>query len=503
MPEKSWNSLSIGPADLDKIDESLDEIQFVEVRLDLDYSALNIEKAEKIIPSIRKRGIEVIAACRREKDRGGFKGSEDERLELLKNAVRHGATVIDLEAGTKAEFLLDYENQNCRKILSYHNFKTIPDNIENILNEMITKRAWLYKIVCGINSYKDNNKMLDLNRFFSSRGCISSCFGAGAKCHYSRAFLGSRDGKMNYYGLSGKVTAPGQFTTDDRKLYHLKSIDRETKCFGVIGNPIFHSLSPVIHNTLFDIFNINAVFLPFYVDEIKDFLEFAADNRIEGIAITYPWKHDHFYTHFADIDESAHRFTSGNTISVVNGKYIFADTDYEGFEHFFKKKINARKGRVSIIGTGNTSRKIAACLKNIGLEVTMISRKAVERRIAIDAAYEVEDFSSLRSRDYNILINTSPSDVYSKEDWKEILPSEISPDKIIIDVNYGECAGRFLNSEVFKKNIKYDGLEMLLSQAIIQFRIWTGITVDENSLRIVYNYLKMDERIKWHEGKKS
>lgn len=487
------NCLSVGLDDIDKLEAYLNRIQFVEIRLDLGLSTKNLERAKKIITHLRERGLEVIATCRRVEDRGGFTGSKDERLALLKWAIEHGATMLDLEVGSEAESLLHCKNPEIEKILSYHNFECTPADIESIAESMVSRGAWLYKIVCKVNHYYENIRLLDLNRYFSSRGQNSTCFGLGEKCHYSRAFLTACTGKMNFYGIPGKTTAPGQFSTNDRELFRLDSVNDLTECYGVIGKPVSHSLSPLIHNALFEIYSLNAVFLPFYVDDIEEFMEFTRRNGINGLAVTYPWKDKRFYKHIATFEESAKKFSSGNTLFMENEVLTLADTDYAGFAGFFEEKIHCQPGRAIVIGTGNTGLKIAAYLKGRGWMLTLISRRPKEKRKTLGFQYMIENYSCLASAECELLINATPTGALSGDDWKKILPKKSPADMIVIDINYRQNAGPFLSSEVFKKNRRFDGRDMLVEQALIQFQIWTGIAVESDCRLLLQKKVEKSE----------
>jgi 3-dehydroquinate dehydratase/shikimate dehydrogenase len=491
MLKESRDCLTVRLDDIEKLGGHLNRIQFVEIRLDLGFSTKNLEKAKKIITLLRERGLEVIATCRRAEDKGDFTGSETERLALLKWAVEHGATIMDLEFNSEAESLLKYKNQECRKILSYHNFKRIPDDIESIAEKMVSKRAWLCKIVCNVTRYNDNTRLLDLNRYFSSLDQDSTCFGLGEKCVYSRVFLITCDGKMNFYGLPKKMTAPGQLTISDRELYRMDSIDKQTECFGIIGNPVSHSLSPSIHNTLFGIYGLNSVFLPFPVDDIEEFMEFARHNGINGLAVTYPWKDERFFLNMARIEENAKKFSSGNTLFAKNGEFVMTDTDYNGFAEFFENRIQRKSGSAVIIGTGNTGEKIAHYLREKGWIITLISRKPEDRRKALGAQYMVEDYSLLASVECDLLINTTPLGALSGDDWRNLFIKKTQTDMIVMDINYGQNTGPFLSCGMFNNNIKFDGMEMLVNQAIMQFQMWTGINVEAKSRRLLYQKLNL------------
>jgi shikimate dehydrogenase len=287
------------------------------------------------------------------------------------------------------------------------------------------------------------------------------------------------------------MTAPGQLTVSDRELYRMDSIDKQTECFGIIGNPVSHSLSPLIHNTLFGIYGLNAVFLPFPVDDIEEFMEFARHNGINGLAVTYPWKNESYYLHMARIEDSVKNFSSGNTLFAKNGEFVMTDTDYMGFAEFFENKIQRKSGSAVIIGTGNTGKKIAHYLKEKGWIITLISRKPEDRRKTLGAQYMIEDYSLLTSVECDLLINTTPLGALSGYDWRNLFIKKTRADMIVMDINYGQNADPFLNCGMFDNNIKFDGMDILVNQAIMQFQMWTGINVEKKSRRLLYQKLNL------------
>lgn len=472
---KVINCISIRLDDIESLIGCTASFPAVEIRLDLGLSQAYLAKLPAVIKHFRRNEIDLIATCRRKTDGGEFGGLETERISLLQSVIDMGAAVVDLEFATEAERLFNYAQGKCRIILSYHNVERIPDDLMMRAENISEKKAWLYKIVCNLRTYNENLQMLRLNGFFSERGLRASCFGMGRKSLYSRAFISSYGGSMSYYGKAGGLTAQGQFSSDDFSNYRLGNIDSNTACYGIVGNPISHSLSPYVHNRLFEKFGINAVFLPFEVDDLKEFFEFAEKAGIAGLAVTYPYKNIELYQDKIEIDEKALSYKSGNTIFRRKGKYYLTDTDYEGFARFFTKKILLSKGRAVIIGTGNTARKIYSFLNKEKWQVALVSRRPGIKHTAGDSSYETVDLFRAVSSQPDILINTAPTGAYSHDDWQRLLgDAKISPNTIIIDVNYGRNAEAFLNCGCFEKNKKYDGKGMFIEQAALQFGIWAG-----------------------------
>lgn len=488
---KIMNCLSCGLEDLDCREINNDNIQIVEIRLDLGYSEEKIRQVKPFITKLRNRGIEVVATCRRKDNGGGFEASEEDRINLLKSVIDMGATAVDLEFGSKAQTLMEYAQKKCKVILSYHSFHDFPDNINAIVEKMSDQPAWIYKVACHIDRYFQNLRILELNKYFNDRGLMSTCFGMGEKSYYSRAFLSTYGGKVLFFGLKDKKTAPGQFCIDDIDNYRLNSINENTSCYGIIGNPVSHSYSPFIHNKLFEIYIIDSVFLPFYVDNLPDFMDFAEMAHINGLAVTYPCKSSKLHIERCKIDDSVMRFDSGNTIYKRNDEYFLTDTDYKGFSSFFQTNIECKEGGAVILGTGNTAVKIADYLEGIGLKVVMISRESQNREKTIGNRFEICGYDKLHSLNFKLLINTVPGGSVTTKEWEELFAGvDIRKDSVIIDVNYGSNALSFLSCSVFSLNNKFDGLLMLIEQAALQFKIWTDIQIDLDVKKIVTNHIE-------------
>jgi shikimate 5-dehydrogenase len=149
-----------------------------------------------------------------------------------------------------------------------------------------------------------------------------------------------------------------------------------------------------------------------------------------------------------------------------------------------------KKGVAVIIGTGSTACKMAAFLNSKEWKVIMISRNPEDRRIYIDKSTEITGYNRLPFLAFDVLINATPTGSFSDEDWKKMLSGmDVHPDSVIIDINYSQNALTFLNSSNFDRNNKYDGLEMLIEQAVLQFQIWTDIIVETNVKRQIKKHL--------------
>jgi shikimate 5-dehydrogenase len=105
----------------------------------------------------------------------------------------------------------------------------------------------------------------------------------------------------------------------------------------------------------------------------------------------------------------------------------------------------------------------------------------------------IENYSWLASAECDLLINATPAGAFSGDDWKKIFLKKTPADMIVMDINYRQNADPFLNSEAFEKNRRFDGRDMLLEQALIQFLIWTGIDVESESRRSLQKKVEKSE----------
>ena len=149
-------------------------------------------------------------------------------------------------------------------------------------------------------------------------------------------------------------------------LYRADRITRRTRVYGVIGNPIGHSLSPQLQNAGFRARGIDAVYLPFLVRDLKDFCNSIAALRMKGFSVTLPHK-EAILRYLDDCDELAASIGAVNTVSVrANGKLFGYNTDYVGVLRALERRMPLRGSRVLIFGAGGVARAVAFALSRAG-----------------------------------------------------------------------------------------------------------------------------------------
>src|SRR5262249_45867562 len=154
--------------------------------------------------------------------------------------------------------------KDVKRIVSYHNVREVPTNLEEVHARMCKQDADVVKIAVRANSALDNLRVLKLLKN-PPRPTVAFCMG---EVGLPSRLLAARLGGPFTYGAFNKERgiAPGLPSFHELKnVYHYEKIDADTKVFGVVGDPVAHSLSPLIHNRVFRALGVNAVYLPFRV----------------------------------------------------------------------------------------------------------------------------------------------------------------------------------------------------------------------------------------------
>src|SRR5262249_39696276 len=142
------------------------------------------------------------------------------------------------------------------------------------------------KIAAAARTIGDSVRLLQLVR--RSKNCIASPMG---EVGMPGRILALREGSLLTYAPVAQATAPGQVSLHDLKyLYRAHQLDRRTQVYGVIATPVAHSLSPLLHNSAFAARRLNAVYLPFLVHDLRDFLKAVPEFGMRGFSVTIPHK---------------------------------------------------------------------------------------------------------------------------------------------------------------------------------------------------------------------
>lgn len=272
------------------------------------------------------------------------------------------------------------------------------------------------------------------------------------------------------------------------------NINADTKLYCLIGNPISKSLSPLIHNSIFEYVSINAKYLAFNVNNSYDLEKAVAGIKalgISGFNVTIPYKIE-IMKYLDEIDEKAQILGAVNTVANINGKLIGYNTDGDGFIKSLKERgIDIRGKKAVIIGAGGAAHSIAVSLVYEGIkELIIINRsqrnaeslQEVVKKInlSVNVSCHKLDQVSMISKDIDLLINTTPVGMYPNIEDMPISPDLFTPKTVFYDIIYKPENTKLI---LEAKKLGYrtiNGLDMLINQAIYSQKIWNNELFNEN-----------------------
>ena len=446
------------------------------IELRIDYIT-ELQDAETCIEkSLNSKTKPVIITNRPKREGGKFSGSEQDRLRLLQKAIELGADYVDVEYDSSNHIT---KRNSSKIIISYHNFKETPHNLNKIYNDICQRKPDIVKIVTYANDITDNIRIFDLLNT-ANMPTISFCMGELGQI--SRILTGKFGGLLTFASLErGKESAPGQLTVDElSKIYHFKSINERTKLYGIIGNPVSHSMSPVIHNASFREKGLNNVYVPLKISNIGAFIKECGKMDFRGFSVTIPHK-ESILPFLDEIDHIAGKIGAINTIVKQNGRLTGYNTDcmaaVMGLEQSLKETddtLNNKK--VSIIGAGGAARAIAFGLKEKGCDIIIYNR-TLERaeKLSNDVKCRFEGFEKIHKLDSDILINTTSIGMFPDVDRTPVPQTVLKAGMIVFDAVYNPIETRLLQDAKKRGCRTVNGLTMFIQQAAEQFRLWTNI----------------------------
>jgi len=263
-------------------------------------------------------------------------------------------------------------------------------------------------------------------------------------------------------------------------------IDAETQLYGVIGNPVRHSLSPIIHNGAFQRMGWNAAYLAFEVKDLAEAVSGIKGLGIRGVSVTIPFKTQ--IIRFLDqLDDMAGKIQAVNTIHNDGGKLIGYNTDWWGALRALEGKVDLKGKRVFLLGAGGAARAIAFGLKERGCQVFVFNRTPEKSKsLADELGFIYLPLSALHGvagMDAHVVINATSVGMAPK-DAESIFPKEwLRPGMVVMDIVYKPLRTKLLREAEECGCQTIDGLEMLARQGAAQIEIWTGKKPDIEEIK--------------------
>jgi 3-dehydroquinate dehydratase / shikimate dehydrogenase len=428
----------------------------VELRLD-SVSDLN---AESVNAALDGRRLPVIATCRASWEGGMFAGSEEERRAILQAALDRGAEYVDIEWRAGFTDLLR-STGGARVVISSHDFKGVPSDLESQVSAMRATGAEIVKVAVMAERLCDN---LPLRRLTRDGSTIAIAMGSsGIPSRVLAAHFGS------CWTYAGNGVAPGQVAMG-RMLDELRfrDISASTAVYGIVGTMTAESKSPGIHNPWFRAAGIDAVFVPLPTPDFADFLAFADALPVAGAGVTIPFKLDALQA-AVRTDDYARRVGATNTLKRCADGWEATNTDVAGFLGPLADR-DLGGARVSVLGAGGAARAVIVALNSVGAIPTICARRLEQAREVAGLGAAIGEWPP-RPQSWDILVNCTPLGGMSNPDASP-LPGGPFDGRLVYDLNYKPPETRLLKEARAAGCATLNGWPMLQAQARLQFDWW-------------------------------
>src|SRR6266853_33518 len=448
--------------------------RFFEFRLDY------LPKPQQGIAAIRKflsrhGDCTILATCRRHQNMGRFNGSIEEQIEVLEAAIAAGAKAVDVEiesaevCGHRIEVL----RSHAYVMLSYHNYGGTPAT-DPIMRRLQRVPADGYKIVTTAKKPSDNCKVLELARAYPKTHTVLLAMG---ETGFPTRVLSTGFGGLYTYAAPNAAngTAAGQVSARQlRNLYRVEKISRDAKIYGVIADPVRHSISPMVHNRAFQARRIDAVYLPILVHpvQLKDFFQLADKLPLSGFSVTIPHKQK-IIRYLDHVDPLARRIGAVNTVWRKSGKWRGTNTDADGVTAPLAKRLRLAKASALVVGNGGAARGAAYALAEAGTKLAITGRNMDRVRVLARATgAELLTREQAEARMFDALIHATPLGMVPHID--QCFFTGRIPAGLVFDMVYNPLETLLVAKAKSQGAETICGLEMFIEQAVRQFEIFSG-----------------------------
>jgi 3-dehydroquinate dehydratase/shikimate dehydrogenase len=339
---------------------------------------------------------------------------------------------------------------------------------------MIAIPADFYKIVGTATTLHDNVVMMKfLEKESDKHSLVGMCMGEQGVI--SR-ILGVRAGSVFTFAAvsAEEKTAPGQITAQElHDIYRIDQVDTATRVYGVVGDPIAHSLSPAMMNAAFRRENVNAVYLALHAKALKDLLSCVREIPIHGLSITMPYK-EAIVPHLDNTDAHTSKIGACNTVvRAQDGKLYGFNTDAAAVVRSLEQRVTLEEAKILVLGAGGAARAAVFGLKERGSEVYILNRSAVPaQKLARQAKARTLKRADLKKHAFDVIINATPVGLGNTRDTP-LHADEINA-KIVFDMVYDPAETHLMALAKARGAQVIPGIEMFVHQGAHQFEIWTG-----------------------------
>ncbi|KAL5770778.1 hypothetical protein ACOSP7_014932 [Xanthoceras sorbifolium] len=464
----------------------------VEVRLDCIH---NFQPHQDLQIILKNKPLPVLIAYRPKWEGGLYEGDEHQRLEVLHLAEDLGADYVDIELKVASDHLGRQKTNHrsgTKVIVSCYINDSTPskEDLSHLVERMQATRADIIKLVVNVTNITEIARIFQL---------LSKCqvpiiaYSVGERGFISQILSPKYGGILVYGSVEGKPD-PGLPTIDClRQAYKLDHINEDTVVFGLISKPVSHSKGPMLHNPTFRRVNYNGIYVPMYVDNLKEFFSIYSSPDFGGFSVGFPYKEA--VIEFCDeVHPLAQSIGAVNTIIRMpgDGKLIGYNTDCEGaisaIEDAIKEKgcTNGKAFSISpidgklfvLVGAGGAGRALAFGAKSRGARVVIFDidfdrAKSLASAVSGEAR-PFEDIVNFQPEKGAILANATPLGMHPNTDRVPVAEETLRDYQLVFDAVYTPRKTTLLKDAEAAGAITVSGVEMFLRQAIGQFSLFTG-----------------------------
>jgi 3-dehydroquinate dehydratase/shikimate dehydrogenase len=449
--------------------------QMIEVRLDF------LAKAPDFKRLLASKPCPLVVTVRRPQDGGRWAGTEPERQVLLRQAIVAGFDWVDLETDV-ADKIPRFKD--VKRIVSYHNLREVPQNLDAIYEDMCKQDADVLKVAVTAQSPEDNLRVLGLLHD-PPKPTVAFCMGDMGT---PSRILSLKYGAPFAYAAFNRERgiAPGILSFEDMlRTYPLENLNAETSVFAVVGDPVGHSLSPLIHNTAFRHLRLNAVYLPIRVPrgDLPQFLQEFENIPIHGYSVTIPHK-EAAAAYAVERDPAVAAIQAANTLIYSEKGFAAYNTDSPAAIESLLAGMHVQPDApppslhsraVLMLGAGGVARAIAHGLQREGCLLT-IANRTYDRshKLAEDVGCRAVEWEARHSVVSEIVINCTSVGMTPNVDETPLHPSYLKPGLVVFDTVYTPENTLLIKEARARGCHIVTGVDMFVRQAGQQFRLFTG-----------------------------
>lgn len=450
--------------------------KLIELRLDF------LNKPPDFQRLLHNKPCPLLATVRRSIDGGRCSLPEEERLVLLRQAIVAGFDWVDLETD-----VIDVVPRfgKAQRVVSYHNLREVPADLEDIFKKMCDQDGDIVKIAVTAQQPQDNIRLLKLLDD-APKPTIAICMGDLGPC--SRV-LSAKFGSPFTYGAFNKEStiAPGILSFAElKRIYRYEKLNRDTEVYGVIGDPVGHSLSPLLHNQAFRHHGVNAVYLPFRVPrgDLGAFLKSFDKIPVSGYSVTIP--HKEAAAKLAKWrDPLVDTVGAANTLIRTPEGWHAYNTDAQAALDSIKNNMPVRGDGIDvplssrtilILGAGGVSRALTHVLHDEGANVFVTNRTSERaQKLAEEVGCRALDWQARHTAVCDMVINCTSVGMHPNVDESPVHNSLLKPGLIVFDTIYNPETTMMVREARGRGCHVITGVDMFVRQAGLQYKLFTGL----------------------------